>query len=572
MKRRPAALLFFSAMFLFILSGCGRLAEPEIPGYVRLPNHTSERSDSPDPEVFSSELPQIPEEVTEIDVSSRSYSGGGVRESDNGLEIYLPGTYRLSGESSEFVLSVDLIDDEAPVTLLFDGVAISSEYISPVFLPRASDCFIICLDGSSNSISGGGVPNAADVNAALWSMGNIYICGGELSVSGGFDNAVASKDVLRLSGADLTVSAPDDGIAGRDAVISDSSRITAHVGGDAVKATNLESGRVLMQNTELFIRSGLDGIDGCSYLFMSGCTADVVSGGGHLAVPLKIDDVPRVYDPLKPSYKAFKAAGPVLLENCTVTADCADDCLHSDRDLTVSGCTLSLMTADDGLHANGILTIRDTTADIGYCYEGLEGSSIFIDNLNASIIASDDGANASKIGGEFIFNSGYCFMVCAGDGIDSNGSLTLNGGTMIINGPTPDYNSVLDFSLDSGCRINGGTYISSGASGMALVPEASETAVVLSIVFSSQIQENIPITLTDGDGKLLVCFCPEKAWQNFQFSSPELQKGMTVRVYLGGTAGELSDCVSPRAAEGGVLVSEFVISSQIAEKTVALSD
>lgn len=107
---------------------------------------------------------------------------------------------------------------------------------------------------------------------------------------------------------------------------------------------------------------------------------------------------------------------------------------------------------------------------------------------------------------------------------------------------------------------------------MALVPEASETAVVLSLVFSSQIQKNIPITLTDGDGNLLVCFCPEKAWQNFQFSSPELQKGMTVRVYLGGTAGELSDCVSEKAAEGGALVSEFVISSRIVEKTVVLSD
>ncbi len=531
MKKTVLAVILALALGL---CGCS-MAEPTVKGHVKLPPRTTAESEAVDPAFFDrEEIPASPEPV-EIDISHFAYvEDSGVRERPGGAEIYLPGTYKLSGFSNDFVLEIDLLDDEAPVVLIFDGVHISSDLVAPIYIPRCSNCVIQLAEGSENTVLGGKTPNAADVNAAIWSTGNLSIYGGNLSVEGSLDNAVASKDILRLFDANIHVLAPDDGLAGRDALIADNSRISARVGGDGLKATNLESGKLLLRGSELDLTAGLDGVDGATYLYMQNCRANVLSGGGHSAVEMKVDDVPRVYDPLKPSYKGLKALGDVVLEGCRINADSADDCVHSDGDMTVKSCDLKLKSSDDGIHANKALTIENTEVDISYCYEGLEGSSVILRDFSGEIRAFDDGVNASASGGEFEFDGGDLYMVCAGDGIDSNGSIKIFDGNLAINGPTPDYNSVLDFKLDHGCFIYGGRYVSTGASGMALVPEKTDSAIVLSAVFSQQIPAGIAVTVKDSQGEVLVHFVPEKAWQNFQFSVPELELGKNVSLYLDG--------------------------------------
>lgn len=60
-----------------------------------------------------------------------------------------------------------------------------------------------------------------------------------------------------------------------------------------------------------------------------------------------------------------------------------------------------------------------------------------------------------------------------GDGLDSNGSIEMNDGTIIVNGPTDSMNGTLDY--DSTFNINGGTLIGVGSSGMAMSPSSTST-------------------------------------------------------------------------------------------------
>ncbi|MBR4941290.1 MAG: carbohydrate-binding domain-containing protein [Clostridia bacterium] len=558
-KFRLAALLL-SAL---LLSGCS-LAEPTVPGQVKLtPRATSEALPNSTDDFIRTPV-EISSDPIDIDISTGvEVAENGVRPTENGAEIYLPGTYRITGVSTDFVLSVDLLDDEAPVILLFDGAHLSSEYTAPLYIPRCSNCYIFLTEGIANTISGGTVPNDKDVNAAVWSMGNLTVSNGSLTVSGDTDNAVASKDILSLYDTELTFFAPDDGLSGRDALIADNCILNAEVGGDGIKATNIESGKVLLRNTTLNFTTGLDGVDGASCLALYNCTVNILSGGGHTMSEMKVDDGPRIYDPLRPSKKGVKSLKQIIIENSTLICDSADDCVHSDGNLTAKNSTFDLLTSDDAIHANKILSLETSNVQILHCFEALEGSSVYLRDFNAFIRAYDDGVNASSAGAEFVFDGGNLTMVCAGDGIDSNGSIEIFDGNIAINGPTPDYNSVLDFKLDYGCFVYGGNYVSTGASGMALIPEATDSAIVLSVTFDKQIPALVPIAVTDSQGNLLVCFTPEKAWQNFQFSSPDLTRGETVTIHMGKELSSGEICVSDTLPDGAEAVSEIQIRSQI---------
>src|SRR5699024_8716295 len=108
------------------------------------------------------------------------------------------------------------------------------------------------------------------------------------------------------------------------------------------------------------------------------------------------------------------------------------------------------------------------------CYEGIEGLSITIDAGTYNITSADDGLNAaggadsSGFGGRMpgqegfggscdsfiVINGGEFVIVSSGDCIDSNGSLTINGGTIDL---TCNGNGDTALDCDGTYTNNGGT-------------------------------------------------------------------------------------------------------------------
>ena len=119
-------------------------------------------------------------------------------------------------------------------------------------------------------------------------------------------------------------------------------------------------------------------------------------------------------------------------------------------------------------------------------------------------------------------NGGSLVVDAGGDGIDSNGSLIVTGGTTYIYGPTNGGNSALDYAGTA--TISGGTIVAVGASGMAQNFGTDSTQGSMLVTISDTMTEG-DLSLKDSNDNVLVSCSPSKAYNSVLISCPELAKG-----------------------------------------------
>lgn len=147
---------------------------------------------------------------------------------------------------------------------------------------------------------------------------------------------------------------------------------------------------------------------------------------------------------------SLSACNSVGVTGGTFVTDMVDDSIHSNSDILITSGQFDLRTGDDGIHSDTAVTIENGDFTIAYCYEGIEGLSVTIDDGTFDITSVDDGINSaggtdsSGFGGarpgqeqfasssdSFItINGGDFVIVSTGDCVDSNGTLTINNGTL----------------------------------------------------------------------------------------------------------------------------------------------
>jgi hypothetical protein len=129
-----------------------------------------------------------------------------------------------------------------------------------------------------------------------------------------------------------------------------------------------------------------------------------------------------------------------------------------------------------------------------------------------------------------------------GDGFDSNGSATMSGGTLVVNGPTNSGNGALD--VNGSFAVTGGTLLAAGSAGMAVSPETGSEQSFVAIALDAVAAGGTTVQLVNGAGDVVMAFESVKDVQSVVFSSDELVDGETYTVYVGGTAsGEIADGV-----------------------------
>lgn len=165
-----------------------------------------------------------------------------------------------------------------------------------------------------------------------------------------------------------------------------------------------------------------------------------------------------------------------------------NDAINAEQLLNVESGTLTIDAADDAIHCDMILNIGadgtdGPTIDITSCYEGLEGAELNVPSGNITINASDDCLNAANSD-----LTGYAFTLTisggtidayssGGDGFDSNGELTITGGTVVVWTANPADNEPLD--ADGTITVTGGTVLAAGgSSGMGMSLEAAQPCVI----------------------------------------------------------------------------------------------
>lgn len=254
------------------------------------------------------------------------------------------------------------------------------------------------------------------------------------------------------------------------------------------------------------------------------------------------------------STKGIKADGRLYINGGTFTINSADDSVHSNSAVTINDGTYTLTTGDDGVHSGEAVEINGGTITISESYEGLEGLTVTINDGDIDITSSDDGINAAGGTEEMGFgrmgndstedtstdemwmeiNGGYIHVLAGGDGIDSNGDITVNGGEVYIDGPSDNGNSAIDYGDRSACYVNGGTVVAIGSSGMAEdISDDSDQQVML-VKLDSQ-KEAGEVILTDSDGNEIITYTALKVYDCVIISTKDLEAGQTYTLTTSGT-------------------------------------
>ena len=165
-----------------------------------------------------------------------------------------------------------------------------------------------------------------------------------------------------------------------------------------------------------------------------------------------------------------------------------NDAINAEQLLNVTSGNITISAGDDAIHSDYILNIGSENGEgpvinIKNCHEGLEAATLNVYSGNITIHASDDCLNAANSD-----LSGYAFSLniyggtlvmdtTSGDGVDSNGSLTISGGTLVVWSANTADNQPRD--ADGTITISGGTVLAAGGSnGMGMNLSASQPYVI----------------------------------------------------------------------------------------------
>jgi len=249
--------------------------------------------------------------------------------------------------------------------------------------------------------------------------------------------------------------------------------------------------------------------------------------------------------------KGIAGKDSIRVNGGEITVDAQDDGFHSGNDddaskgwTYISGGQITIASKDDGIHADSELRIVGGEISVTQSNEGLESQVINIIDGTINIVSSDDGLNASSgssgntnqkqdpMAGDdscvLNISGGTLTIDAGGDGVDSNGSLNVSGGSVYVSGPTDNGNAALDSGTSS--TITGGTVIAAGSSGMAenFGSDSTQGSMLVSTENGSG-----TITLTDSDGNVLASFTPTKSYSCAVISTPDIALGGTYTVTYG---------------------------------------
>ena len=235
------------------------------------------------------------------------------------------------------------------------------------------------------------------------------------------------------------------------------------------------------------------------------------------------------------SMKGLKAGNAITITDGRITADCADDALHSNGNITIGGGTFNISSGDDGIHADTILTINNGEINITTSAEGLEANGVEINGGVISLRAYNDGINAcdnSATGTTpyISISDGSITSNADGDGIDSNGTVSMSGGTLVVFGPTSNRDGALDYDISF--AMCGGTLIALGSRGMAQAP-STLSQPCLSVY--NKVVAGSTIEVRNADGADIISTVTPKDCESLIFSTKDFLPGSSYSIYADDT-------------------------------------
>ncbi len=427
-------------------------------------------------------------------------------ELSESLNITEAGTYHLTGELEDGLITVDI--ENTVARLILDNVKIKNSS-GPAIICNAGEDLVIefigenTLEDSTSYL----ITYDEDITGVIYSKADLSFGGtGDLNIIANHQDAIIGKDDLNFNDGSYNINAIDDGIRGRDSVYITTGNFDIKVGGEAIKSNNdLDAGKgfIVIENGKFAIDSAGKGIE---------ATNSILIYNGNFQI--------QSYD------DSIHSNNYVGIIDGSLTLDSGDDAIHADRELIIDGGNITVKKAYEGLEAQ-VITINNGTFDI----------ATFDDSINAG--GGTDSSSVNNKGMNDVFfkdescviniNGGNIYIDSDGDGIDSNGWLYINDGTISIDGTTNNGDSTLD--AGAGIVMNGGEVTAIGSSGMVEEFSSSSTVYNISLYFQNTQRKGSKVEIKDSNNRVIVSHTATKNFSHLTAGSTSFMPG-TYKIFV----------------------------------------
>lgn len=472
-------------------------------------------------------------ETIDLADGASSTKASGVTIEGDTITITEEGVYVLSGSLSDGQIIVDCADEDAKVQLVLNGVTITNDSSAAIYVKSADKTFITTAKGTTNTLSMTGTSYEAidenNIDAVIFAKDDITLNGeGTLNVTGATGHGIVCKDDLKVTGGTINITSPDHALNGKDSVrIADGilNLKTTEEDGDGIHSGNDEDstkGWIYIAGGNITIAAQDDGIHSDTEVRIDGGTIDVSES--YEGIEGEIINVVDGAINVVSSDDGFNAAGGSTTEasdgRASQTAAEAGD----------STGAVTMMSTDSSA---AVATAMDTQSSDT---DATSSATVTTDSMDSA--RGGFGGGRGGMGGGMMdvdenaglyFYGGTTTVDAGGDGLDSNGVLVVNGGTIYVSGPTNSGNGALDYGTSA--VINGGTVIAAGAAGMDETFGSDSTQGVIRVQTSSTVTGEVQ--LLDADGNVLCSYTPTKQYSSVVISTAGIADGATYTVKTG---------------------------------------
>lgn len=492
--------------------------------------------------------------------------------SSNGQTITISGegTYVLSGTLTQGQVIVEA-EDTAKVQLVLKGVSIHNENGPAIRINAADKAFVTLAEGTTNTLTDGSGytldEGSDEPNATLFSKADLTINGsGTLNVTGSYAHAINSKDDLVITGGAFNITSQADAVRGRDCVKISGGTFNVTAGEDAFKSNNDEDatrGFALVDGGTYSVSAGDDAFHAETALLIRGGDITVTSceegyeaaliqvEGGNSNITANDDGLNASYGSSTTSTGGGAGMGAGAGANAGTDPNAsANTGTSAGMDTNAGVVTNASMDMSANVTSVDASTSTDATTNPGTPpTEGTAPSSS--GTAPSGDMAGNGGGGAGAGMGEadsrcqVKISGGTLTVNAGGDGIDSNGTLEITGGTVLVSGPENNGNSALDYA--STATVSGGTMIIAGMDGMAQSFSGGTQAFAM---VSATGSAGSTIQIASADGTVLASFTAPKQFDNVVVSASGMTDGQTYQLLVDGTATQFT--ASTTATQSGM--------------------
>ncbi len=503
-----------------------------------------------------------------------TFTGEGAAVDQDAITINMAGEYEIAGSWTGRILIA--VGETDKVTLTLKGFTAACSYDSVIYVASADKVTILCETGSENTITDSDSRAETDSDtrgkAAIYARSSLEITGdGSLTVSSAYKHGISSTKKLTVSGSTLSVTAVDCGLKGNNSVVIEGGVITLNTKGDGIKTEGEDKedkGFVEIYSGSLTITTAQDGISATRRLAVFGGEITITTtgndtssatgggfgpgggggrpgggwGGGWGGRPGSGTSQPGTSesDSSDISSKGLKAgcdtvgtAALLTVSGGKITVNSTGHALHSTGNVVIEdNADLTLTSSQKGIQGHGEVNISGGRVTVTKSTEGIESK----DNMNISggvitVYATDDGINVGGSGKTLTVSGGTLDVTTATgdtDGIDSNGSIVVTGGFVLVKGGSSMGGMSGSVDADRTVTVTGGTVVALG--GICDLPASSSCPAVR---FSNKSFSAGDYTVTDGDGKMIFSFSLEGSYRSGWIASDALSAGTSYTLLRG---------------------------------------